>query len=82
MYSSSEVSNITNNKIDTFVFPLVTRIYLLQENVSFVIPWVVGFITFMALEAVSMVYSNVLRDHVNKVSMKMFTLLMESSGAK
>ncbi|KAJ8922847.1 hypothetical protein NQ315_007882, partial [Exocentrus adspersus] len=38
----------------------------LQENVSLVIPWVIGFITFMALEAVSMVYSNVLRDHVNK----------------
>ncbi|KAJ9581869.1 hypothetical protein L9F63_003800 [Diploptera punctata] len=25
-----------------------------------------GFITFMALEAVAMVYSNVLRDHVNR----------------
>lgn len=31
-------------------------------------PWIIGFITFMALEAVAMVYSNVLRDHVNKVS--------------
>lgn len=41
---------------------------LFQENISLVIPWVIGFITFMALEAVSMVYSNVLRDHVNKVS--------------
>ena len=29
-------------------------------------PWIIGFITFMALEAVAMVYSNVLRDHVNR----------------
>lgn len=33
-----------------------------------VVPWIIGFITFMALEAVAMVYSNVLRDHVNRVS--------------
>nr|CAD7410112.1 unnamed protein product [Timema poppensis] len=36
------------------------------ENAAFVVPWIIGFITFMALEAVAMVYSNVLRDHVNK----------------
>ncbi|XP_017783940.1 PREDICTED: uncharacterized protein LOC108567782, partial [Nicrophorus vespilloides] len=36
------------------------------ENSSLILPWVIGFITFMALEAVAMVYSNVLRDHVNK----------------
>ncbi|KAK4886937.1 hypothetical protein RN001_003208, partial [Aquatica leii] len=36
------------------------------ENTSFVIPWIIGFITFMALEAVAMVYSNILRDHVNR----------------
>ncbi|GLV35435.1 uncharacterized protein CBL_01415 [Carabus blaptoides fortunei] len=41
--------------------------YWSNENSSLVVPWVIGFITFMALEAVSMVYSNVLRDHVNKV---------------
>nr|CAD7572693.1 unnamed protein product [Timema californicum] len=37
-----------------------------KENAAFVVPWIIGFITFMALEAVAMVYSNVLRDHVNK----------------
>lgn len=42
---------------------------LQQENCAFVVLWVIGFITFMALEAVAMVYSNVLRDHVNRVSM-------------
>lgn len=41
---------------------------MFQENSSLVIPWIIGFITFMALEAVAMVYSNVLRDHVNRVS--------------
>lgn len=43
---------------------------LFQENVGFVVPWIIGFVTFMALEAVAMVYSNVLRDHVNRVSSK------------
>ncbi|KAF0772540.1 Uncharacterized protein FWK35_00004132, partial [Aphis craccivora] len=39
-----------------------------DERVSLIVPWIVGLITFMALEAVAIVYSNVLRDHVNKVS--------------
>jgi len=43
-------------------------IFLFQERVSLIVPWIVGLITFMALEAVAIVYSNVLRDHVNKVS--------------
>ncbi|KAL3266415.1 hypothetical protein HHI36_010591 [Cryptolaemus montrouzieri] len=36
------------------------------ENTSLIIPWIVGFIAFMSLEAVSMVYSNILRDHMNR----------------
>jgi hypothetical protein len=40
---------------------------MFQENCGLVVPWIIGFITFMALEAVAMVYSNVLRDHVNRV---------------
>lgn len=39
-----------------------------RENAGMVVPWIVGMLTFMALEAVTMVYSNVLRDHVNRVS--------------
>nr|CAD7199126.1 unnamed protein product [Timema douglasi] len=46
--------NLEKNKLTT------------KENAAFVVPWIIGFITFMALEAVAMVYSNVLRDHVNK----------------
>jgi hypothetical protein len=42
-------------------------LYVFQENAGLVVPWIIGFITFMALEAVAMVYSNVLRDHVNRV---------------
>lgn len=30
-------------------------------------PWVVANIAFMALEAVCCMYSNILRDHINKV---------------
>jgi hypothetical protein len=40
---------------------------MFQEKSGLVVPWIIGFITFMALEAVAMVYSNVLRDHVNRV---------------
>jgi hypothetical protein len=47
--------------------------FFFQENIAFLVPWVVGCMTFMALEAMAMVYSNILRDHVNKVSItKMF----------
>ncbi|XP_046808701.1 stress response protein NST1 [Lucilia cuprina] len=39
---------------------------IVKENPGLIVPWIIGYITFMALEAVAMVYSNVLRDHVNK----------------
>lgn len=29
-----------------------------------VVPWLIGFLTFMALEGVAIVYSSVLRDHI------------------
>ncbi|XP_023708414.1 uncharacterized protein LOC111864982 isoform X2 [Cryptotermes secundus] len=57
--------------IGTQLFMVVLSIVLLfgifKENSGLVVPWIIGFITFMALEAVAMVYSNVLRDHVNRV---------------
>ncbi|XP_050714724.1 uncharacterized protein LOC126997592 isoform X2 [Eriocheir sinensis] len=37
-----------------------------QERCGLITPWVVANIAFMALEAVCCMYSNVLRDHVNK----------------
>nr|XP_045588786.1 uncharacterized protein LOC123750730 [Procambarus clarkii] len=37
-----------------------------KERCGLVTPWVVANITFMALEAVCCMYSNVLRDHINK----------------
>ncbi|XP_063872933.1 uncharacterized protein LOC135107189 [Scylla paramamosain] len=43
---------------------LIMGIY--QERAGLVSPWVVASITFMALEVVCCVYSNVLRDHINK----------------
>lgn len=56
--------------IGTHMFMIVLSVILLigiyKENSSLVVPWVIGYITFMALEAVCMVYSNVLRDHVNR----------------
>lgn len=55
------VPNIFNKKKNIIII-------FLQESCKIVQLWVIGFITFMALEAVAMVYSNVLRDHVNRVS--------------
>ncbi|KOB70574.1 Uncharacterized protein OBRU01_07172 [Operophtera brumata] len=56
--------------IGTQMFMIILSIFLFygvyKENVAFLVPWVVGCMTFMALEAMAMVYSNVLRDHVNK----------------
>ncbi|XP_046395031.1 uncharacterized protein LOC124162509 [Ischnura elegans] len=56
--------------IGTQLFMIVLSIVLLvgiyKENSGLVVPWIIGFITFMALEAVALVYSNVLRDHVNR----------------
>jgi hypothetical protein len=45
-----------------------SKFSLSQENVGLVIPWMVGILTFMSLEAVSTVYLNILRDHINGVS--------------
>lgn len=41
---------------------------LFQENASLISLWIFGTITFIAFEAVCIVYSNVLREHVNRVS--------------
>jgi len=37
-----------------------------QENSSPIVPWVLGYIGSISLEALTIVYSNVLRDHVNQ----------------
>ncbi|GAB6033178.1 hypothetical protein CHUAL_012784 [Chamberlinius hualienensis] len=37
-----------------------------QERGNLIVPWIIGFITFISLEAVCIVYSNILREHVNK----------------
>jgi len=37
-----------------------------RERSGLIAAWIVGCITFMAMEAVCTVYSNVLRDHINK----------------
>jgi hypothetical protein len=45
-------------------FPFI----FLKENIGLVIPWMLGLLTFMSLEAVATVYANILRDHINDVS--------------
>lgn len=56
-------NNLKNNRINN----ILIYYFYFQERISLIVPWIVGLITFMALEAVAIVYSNVLRDHVNKV---------------
>ncbi|XP_054265164.1 uncharacterized protein LOC128988017 [Macrosteles quadrilineatus] len=56
--------------IGTQLFMIILSIVLFfgiyKENGGLVVPWIIGAITFTSLEAVAMVYSNVLRDHVNR----------------
>lgn len=46
--------------------------FIQQENIGLVIPWMLGVLTFMSLEAVATVYANILRDHINGVSFRLF----------
>ncbi|CAL4110091.1 unnamed protein product [Meganyctiphanes norvegica] len=43
---------------------LILGVY--KEQPSYITPWILGNIAFLALEGVCCVYSNVLRDHINK----------------
>lgn len=52
---------IMNFKLNPFV-------YLMQENVPLIAPWMLGVILFMSIEGICTVYANVLRDHINGVS--------------
>lgn len=64
-----DVPELESRKI--FVCPayLIGFVHVLQERAALVAPWIMGCVAFLALEAVAMVYSNVLRDHVNRVSL-------------
>lgn len=57
---------IIGTQLFMIMLSIVLLIGIIKEKTALVVPWVIGFITLMALEAVCMVYSNVLRDHVNK----------------
>ncbi|KAG7160478.1 hypothetical protein Hamer_G001742, partial [Homarus americanus] len=52
--------------LDARLAALTAALYTI-ERCGLVTPWVVAIITFMALEAVCCIYSNVLRDHINKI---------------
>ncbi|XP_048480818.1 uncharacterized protein LOC119692240 [Plutella xylostella] len=56
--------------IATQLFTAMLSLFLFygiyKESASFVVPWVVGGVAGAALEVLATVYSNVLRDHVNK----------------
>ncbi|XP_063695765.1 uncharacterized protein LOC134827140 [Culicoides brevitarsis] len=57
---------IIGTQLSMIVLSILLLFGIYKENSGLVVPWILGFITFMALEAVAMVYSNVLRDHVNR----------------
>ncbi|XP_069943434.1 uncharacterized protein [Cherax quadricarinatus] len=60
-YISTLGTHITLIALSSFLL-----IGIQQERCGLVTPWVVANIAFMALEAVCCMYSNVLRDHINK----------------
>lgn len=68
VYYGVQISYIST--LVTHVALIILSVFLIvgvvQERPSLLTPWVVANITFMALEAVCCVYSNVLRDHINK----------------
>ncbi|XP_030572941.1 uncharacterized protein LOC115771395 [Drosophila novamexicana] len=57
---------IIGTQMSMILLSIVLIFGICRENPGLIVPWIIGYITFMALEAVAMVYSNVLRDHVNK----------------
>ncbi|XP_037935488.1 uncharacterized protein LOC119669593 [Teleopsis dalmanni] len=57
---------IIGTQMSMIILSVILLYGICKENPGLIVPWILGYITFMALEAVAMVYSNVLRDHVNK----------------
>jgi len=53
-------------EITSLCLSVALLIAIHQENSSPIVPWVLGYIGSIALEALTIVYSNVLRDHVNQ----------------
>ncbi|KZS20740.1 Uncharacterized protein APZ42_012401 [Daphnia magna] len=60
-YAAVMMAELTSLCLST---TLLIAIY--QENCSLMVPWVLGFIGSISLEALAIVYSNVLRDHINQ----------------
>ncbi|KAK8390369.1 hypothetical protein O3P69_010209 [Scylla paramamosain] len=60
-YMSTLGTHLTLIALTSFLF-----IGIRQERCGLITPWVVANIAFNALEAVCCMYSNILRDHINK----------------
>ncbi|XP_068213681.1 uncharacterized protein [Palaemon carinicauda] len=76
-YDSFHLHDVYYGVKISYIYIIVTHITLValsssllvgvcQERIGLVAPWVVANIAFMALEDVCCMYSNVLRDHINK----------------
>ncbi|XP_039295374.1 uncharacterized protein LOC111057874 [Nilaparvata lugens] len=57
---------IIGTQLFMIILSALLLVGVLKERSGLVVTWIVGVITFIPLEAVAMVYSNVLRDHVNR----------------
>ncbi|XP_077292633.1 uncharacterized protein LOC143915744 [Arctopsyche grandis] len=68
VYYGVQIANMAIISTQVFMVALSALLFyaIYKENSPLVVPWIIGCITFMALESMAMVYSNVLRDHVNK----------------
>ncbi|XP_052121128.1 uncharacterized protein LOC113211684 [Frankliniella occidentalis] len=67
VYWGVQVSYLANLgcQVATLFFSTILIAAVNKENAPMIVPWVIGTIAFLAMEAVGTVYSNVLRDHVN-----------------
>ncbi|CAO1399454.1 unnamed protein product [Diamesa serratosioi] len=66
VYYGIQISHfaIIATQLSMMVLSVLLFIGIYTENSGLVAPWIIGILTFMALEAVAMVYGNVLKDHI------------------
>ncbi|CAO1378651.1 unnamed protein product [Diamesa hyperborea] len=66
VYYGIQISHlaIIGANFSLMILSIVLVVGINSENAGLVVPWIIGILTFMSLEAVAMMYGNVLRDHI------------------
>ncbi|CRK96607.1 CLUMA_CG010013, isoform A [Clunio marinus] len=56
---------IIGSQLSMAFLSMVLIVGINSENIGLVVPWMLGLLIFMSLEALCTVYANILRDHIN-----------------